>query len=165
MAPGIDWGKVAAYVEVEMRGWMWCGALVAGGCTSGVEGDWLGSLDCAGFPFDLQFTMEKDKGLFYVGSGEQEREYTSVDGKVTTVVIGFDLTLGLAKAGGAQQLDVAMSCTSEITVEVPAGGGDPETVAEGCTPLRYRDYAMTWDGEDGLDIAGPDACVGDAIRR
>lgn len=141
------------------------GLSLIGGCSKGIEGFWIGRLDCEGFPYDFEMSLSKDQGLVFAGAGEQTRQFTSVEGRVTDVIIGFDVELEQSKAGGQQVLDGGFTCTSEQTLETPPGGGSAEVVGEGCTPLRFRDYQIEWDGEDTIDVLGPDGCSGDLSRR
>ena len=38
-------------------------------------------------------------------------------------------------------------------------------LAEGCDPSRFQDYALGWDGEDRIEIDGPDGCDAVMTRR
>lgn len=140
-------------------------ALGLGACSGPLAGTWIGDLECAGVPYEFQLTLEQDKGKVYTGSGEQTREFTSTAGQTTNVKIAFDVTLELSKGKGAQDLTTELVCTYEDVVIFRPGGGDPETVEEGCTPRRFEDWTIGWDGEDGLTIADPEGCSGDLIRR
>lgn len=136
------------------------------GCGGGpIGGYWLGSLRCEDFRFEFEMTLEKDSGKAYVGTGTQSREFTSADGSSTSVLIEFDAALELSEGKGAQTVDVELTCTFEDQVRYPPGGGDPETISEGCTPRRFNGYTGSWDGEDRLLIDGPDGCTGELIRR
>lgn len=135
------------------------------GCSKGIEGFWIGRLDCEGFPYDFEMDLARSEGLTFEGTGEQARQFTSVEGVVTDVIIGFDASLTQSKAGGQQVLDGGFTCTSEQTLETPPAGGSPTVVGEGCEPLRFREYQIEWDGEDTIDIVGPDGCSGDLERR
>jgi hypothetical protein len=139
--------------------------LLSSACSDGMEGFWIGRIECGGLPFDWEWTLEKETAKSYLGAGEQTREFTSVEGRSVSVIIDFDVTLDLDKASGAQTLDAEIVCTAEQTVETPPGGGDPEVVAEGCTALRFRDYQVDWDGADTIGILGADGCEGDIVRR
>jgi hypothetical protein len=145
------------------------GGLLAGvvwaGCGGGaLSGTWIGDLTCDAFEFDLEFTLEKDSGTTFTGDGVQSRSFTSVNGDETDERVEFSITL-TTEGGGQQDLDAEIACTNEDTVVFPSGGGDPETVDEGCRPRRYEDYVVAWDGKDALTIVGPDGCEGDATRR
>ena len=132
-----------------MGGWGRALALVGlAGCSPGLEGFWIGRLQCGGFPYDWELTLEKESSRSFLGDGEQTREFTNVEGKTTTVIITFDATVDLDKPSGSQTADASFACTSEQTIETSPGGGDSQVVAEGCAPLRFRDYQVDWDGEE-----------------
>ena len=135
------------------------------GCSAGVEGTWVGDLDCDQVPFDVELTLEHDSKLAYVGTGTQDRSFVSIAGDETRVAIEFDVSLELQSKGGAQDLLTTLTCTSEQTIQTLAGGADPVVVSEGCEPRRYDNYVVGWDGEDKLTISGPDGCSGKLTRR
>ena len=135
------------------------------GCSAGVEGTWVGNLDCDQVPFDVELTLEHDSKLVYVGAGTQDRAFKDLEGNETTVAIEFDATLELESKSGAQDLLTTLTCTSEETIRTLTGGADPEVVSEGCEPRRYDNYVVGWDGEDKLTLSGPDGCSGKLTRR
>lgn len=147
-----------------MRGWMWL-TLATSACSGGLESEWFGVLACGTINFDFHMELAKDSSKEYSGSGKQEREYTAISGDTTYEIIEFDAAIALNKAGGPQNLDVELSCAFEQKVVTRLSGGEPEVLSEGCAPLRYNDYQMAWDGKDGLDVEGADACVGTLTRQ
>jgi hypothetical protein len=139
-------------------------ALLAG-CAGPIEGTWIGEIECQAIPYDFTYTLARDSGKTYLGSGTQERSFTSVEGNTTDEKIEYDLTLTLASNGGAQELSTEIVCTYEDIVEFGAGGGDPTTVAQGCTPRRFDGWVFSWDGEDVMTVNDPRGCAGDINRR
>lgn len=136
-----------------------------GACSAGVEGTWVGDLNCDQVPFDVELTLEHDSKLVYTGTGTQDRSFVSIGGDETRVAIEFDVTLELDSKAGAQDLLTTLTCTSEETIVTLAGGADPEVVSEGCEPRRFDNYVVGWDGEDKLTVSGPDGCSGKLTRR
>lgn len=142
-----------------------CGLVLVTGCSQGVSGTWIGNMNCATLPFDMELQLEHEEKLTYTGTGTQIRSFKDVEGNETVVDIAFDVSLTLDSAKGAQDLETELTCTEESTVRYLKGMADPEVVAEGCTPRRYADYTIAWDGEDKLTIAGLDKCAGSFTRR
>ncbi len=137
-----------------------------GGCGQSIAGFWIGDVECQGIPYEFSFDLAKDGGKTYVGSGEQTREFTNSAGQTTNELIEFDLTLTLPEGGNsAQELDTTIVCTYEDTVIFKPGGGDPETVAQGCTARRFDGWSVAWDGDEGMSVADPRGCSGDLVRR
>lgn len=142
-----------------------CVSWTLAGCSAGVEGTWVGNLDCDQVPFDVELTMEHDSKLVYVGTGTQDRSFKDLEGNETSVAIDFDATLELNSKSGAQDLLTTLTCTSEQTLRTLTGGADPEVVSDGCEPRRFDNYVVGWDGADKLTISGPDGCTGKLTRR
>lgn len=139
--------------------------LSLGACSSGVEGTWIGGMDCEQVPFDLELTIEHDAKLDYVGTGTQHREFVRDDRSRQVNHLEFDVALTLDSPKGEQALTTELSCTSEETLEYLPGRTEADVVDSGCEPDRYADYVLAWDGEDELTVTGPDGCDGKLTRR
>lgn len=140
------------------------------GCGGGaLEGTWIGDLECQSIDFDFTLELSKDSGKVFTGSGTQERTFVSTGGKTTDEQIDFDVTLELESNSGAQDMDTELVCTYEDKVEFGVGGGDPVTLSEGCTPRRFDQWELSWDGSDTIDISAPPSapfgCIGSVDRR
>ena len=116
-------------------------------------------------PAEITLDLAADSGKVYTGAGVQQRTFVSTSGKTTDEKIEFDITLELESGSGAQDMDTEVVCTYEDIVEFGAGGGDPVTLAEGCTPRRFDDWIMSWDGADRIDVSDPNGCNGFIERR
>lgn len=132
-------------------------------CGSGVEGTWIGKLDCDGVVFDWEMTLSKTERDLYEGDGEQRRTFQNVEGAEVDTRITFDIELE-GDGGGEQVFDTTIACTAEDTVQTPANGGSPETAATGCTPRRYDGFSVYWDGGDTM-IVSSDECDADLTKR
>lgn len=146
---------------------VWIGALagVLGGCSGQLTGEWQGVLECGTIKYDFSLEMAKDSGKSFTGTGVQEREFTAVDGNTTFEEIEFDILASLARGGGAQSVDVEMTCTFEQVVVTGIGGNDePQITRDTCQPLRFRNYQAAWDGKDQITFEGEDACEGTVNR-
>lgn len=140
-------------------------------CGGGVEGFWLGELDCGQAPYDLELNLAKADGkLTWSGEGVQQRVFDDASGNRTDTRIDFDASFVLESGSGAQVLDADMDCTDESQVLYQINdNGDPldegTVISEGCTPRRFVDYTVSWDGDARLDLSGPDGCEGFLIRK
>lgn len=139
--------------------------LLGTGCVAPLEGTFIGNVECDAIPYQFEIALERQEKRTYVGEGSQFREFTSSGGEVTQEDIQFDVEATLREGSGPQDLITDMTCTAEQRIRLGAGGGDNEIIAEGCAPRRYDDYALGWDGEDALDLLGPDGCSGTLRRR
>lgn len=155
--------------EVNMRGtpgWVGLVLLVGvGGCDAGVTGMWIGTLNCEGLANGMELLVERESGLDYVGEGSQRREFTNTDGVRTTLDIEFDAEITLRERSGPQDLRVRLRCTDEQLLEHPGGTAPPRVMRDECTPNRYADWVLAWDGDSRMTIATPEACTGAMTRR
>lgn len=140
-------------------------SLSVGACSSGVQGTWVGKLECDQVTFQTELTLEHDTKLAYVGTGALDRDYTDPSGRRTNVHIEYDAALEMESKSGAQDLTTTLTCTAEDTVLYLTEGAEPQTVASGCTPRRFADYVVGWDGEEQLSVEGPDGCKGKLTLR
>jgi hypothetical protein len=144
---------------------LWVGLLTLSACGASIEGQWVGKLECGGFPWDVTLVLEKGEDRAFVGDGTQERSFTNLDGLTTEIVITFTAEHEQASGAGEQLLRGDWACVNEVTSEIFAPGAEPEILTQGCTPGRFTNYAYTWDGEDAIAVDGPDGCTGDLSRR
>lgn len=149
-----------------MRRSVLAGALVSlvSGCGPGLEGGWVGKIDCDAFSYNLRLDLERDSRLVYAGTGEQRRSFTNSQGFAATSIIDFEVTAELESLSGVQDAVTRFVCVSDVT-EVDRPDGTTER-SEGCVQERYEDYALLWDGEDRLRLtSGRQNCFGRLERR
>lgn len=151
---------------MAMRHGIWIlSSMVLTGCGGALDGTWIGDVTCQAIPFDMTVELSKDSGKLYTGTGVQERTFRNTSGKTTDEQIEFDIELELESSGGAQDMATDLNCTAEDLVEFSEGGLDPVVLSEGCTPRRFDQWVMSWDGADTIDISDPNGCIGEIERR
>lgn len=138
--------------------------VLAAGCSRGVEGTWLGKVDCDAFSWNLRIDLEREDRLTFEGAAVQSRTFTNSAGFDASTTVDLDVSAILQEPSGVQDLASTFVCTSNVTVADRPDGSQETT--EGCDQSRYEDYALRWDGEDRMRLtSGRQNCDGRLERR
>ena len=120
------------------------------GCQPGIEGTWIGKVDCDTLPFNVQVTLEQTDKLVFAGPASQTRSFETSEGFPSTFEATFNVVAALAEPVGVQDVTTTFTCATQSTTTERADG--TVDLVEGCEVERYADYRLRWDGETRLQL-------------
>jgi len=110
--------------------------LAAGGCTTTLDGNWEGEMDCGDWgDVDLEFDLQQSQGQMYTGEGEISGLFYNNDPATLT----FEIEVTKFKLSGPQEVDTEID---DCEIEISGLG----TYDEDCDEPDN----VEWDGEDEL---------------